>query len=357
MTLESGASPMGAVLHGAGDLRFEAVGQEPVGPHDLRISLGAAGICGSDQHYFRHGRMGPFTLKSPFALGHEMSGDIVEAGSEVTDFAVGERVVIDPALTCGRCRPCRMGRANLCRNVAFMGSASHDPHLSGGYRDSFVVDAARCIKVPSDAPHSLVAVTEPLSVAVHAVERAGTLLGRDVIIAGAGTIGTLLAATARAAGAARVCVSDPSAFRRDIALRMGATDVIDPTGQDGIDRIDAEGGAFDVGFEASGNPQAFYDTIRMIRRGGKAVLVGMIPTTDCRVPFNHMTTREIDLVSTFRQNGVFGRAARMLVDGVIDPTPILTGTFDLADVHDAFRASFDTQRHVKVLLTGRPQAA
>lgn len=357
MTCPVDNAPMGAMLHGAGDLRFEPVSVEPLGPRDLRIRLGAAGICGSDQHYFREGRMGPFTLKTPFALGHEMSGDVIEAGADVLDFATGDRVVVDPALTCGGCPECRAGRSNLCQRVRFMGSASHDPHLNGGYRETFVVEAARCVKVPANTPHRVIAVAEPLSVAVHAVERAGGLMGRDVLIAGAGTIGCLIAATARAAGAARICVSDPSEFRRSIALKMGATDVVDPTDRAAIEQIVASGGAFDVGFEGSGSTAAFHDVVRMVRRGGKAVLVGMIPTTECRVPFDHMTTREIDLLSTFRQNNVFARAARMLVDGTIDPEPILTGAFDLADVHDAFQASFDTEHHLKVMLLGQPHAA
>lgn len=343
---------MGAVLHGAEDLRYEALPMEQLQQGSVRIRLGAAGICGSDQHYFRHGRMGPFVLKTPFALGHEMSGDIIEVGANVTDFALGDRVVVDPALTCGHCPGCRAGRANLCSNVQFMGSASHTPHLHGGYRDSFAVSAIRCVKVPKTTPHNILAVTEPLSVAVHAVERAGPLLGRSVMIAGAGTIGNLIAATAHAAGAARICVSDPSAFRRSIALKMGATEVIDPKDTNAIDAIDDVGGVFDLGFEASGHTSALHDVIRVLRRGGRAILVGMIPTQNCTVPFNHMTTREIDLISTFRQNEVFARSAQMLVDGAVDPQPIVTGSFPLGDVDAAFAASFDTDTHLKVLLTG-----
>lgn len=352
MITDSENDPMGAVLYGAEDLRYQVMPWELLQPGTVRVRLGAAGICGSDQHYYRHGRMGPFVLKTPFVLGHEMSGEVIETGTDVSDFTSGDRIVIDPALTCGNCTGCRAGRANLCSNVQFMGSASHDPHLDGGYRDSFVVNTARCVKVPVSAPHEILAVSEPLSVAVHAVERAGPLLGRDVIIAGAGTIGTLIAASAKAAGAARICVSDPSAFRRSIALKMGATDVIDPTDATVINTIDTAGGNFDLAFEASGHPSAFVDVVRTIRRGGKAVLVGMIPTQECTVPFNHMTTREIDLISTFRQNGVFARSVRMLVDGIVDPHPILTGTFELADIQAAMQASFDTERHLKVLLIG-----
>ena len=350
--IQHSTTTMGAVLHGAEDLRYQSLPLEPLDPGAVRIELGAAGICGSDQHYFRHGRMGPFVLRTPFALGHEMCGDVIEVANEVKDLIPGDRVVVDPALTCGHCAGCRAGRVNLCANVKFMGSASHDPHLHGGYRDSFAVSASRCVKVPKNTSHNILAVTEPLSVAVHAVERAGPLLGRSVLITGGGTIGTLIAATAKAAGAARICISDPSEFRRGIAIKMGATDVIDTNETAVLDAMDAEGGEFDIGFEASGNASAFNDVIRVVQRGGKVVLVGMIPSQICAIPFNHMTTREIDLISTFRQNGVFTRSARMLVDGAVDPLPIITGSFDLADVETAFNASFDTERHLKVLLKG-----
>ena len=348
----STTTTMGAVLYGAEDLRYQSLPLEALEPDAVRIRLGAAGICGSDQHYFRHGRMGPFELKMPFALGHEMCGDVIEVGKEVVNLIPGDRVVVDPALTCGHCAGCRAGRANLCANVQFMGSASHDPHLHGGYRNSFTASAVRCIKVPVETSHDILAVTEPLSVAVHAVERAGPLLGRSVLITGGGTIGTLIAATARAAGAARICVSDPSAFRRSTAMKMGASEVINANETAVFDAMDAAGGEFDVSFEASGHTSAFNDVIRIIKCGGKVVLVGMISSQSCTVPFNHMTTREIDLISTFRQNGVFARSAYMLVDGVVDPRPILTGAFDLADVQTAFSVSFDTEQHLKVLLRG-----
>ena len=354
MTATSGTTGaiLGAVLHGPGDLRLEPVPREPLGPRSVRLRLGAAGICGSDQHYFRHARMGRFVLQAPFVLGHEMTGDVVEVGPEVSALAPGDRVVVDPALTCGRCEACRRGRANLCRHVRFMGSASHRPHLDGGFRDEFVVEEERCIGVPPTAPHAVLALSEPLSVALHAAARAGDLLGRAVLVTGAGTIGALVAACARAAGAARICVSDPSAERRDAAMRMGATETIDPAERDRIAEWDAAGGAFDVAFEASGNVSAFEDVVRSARFGGTVVLVGMIPAVECRVPFDIMTVREIDLISTFRQNGVFARAVSMLLRGAIDPRPIVSGTYPLPEVAAAFDASFDRDRSIKILLTG-----
>lgn len=343
----------GCVLHGANDLRYEEVPDEELTQDSVRVRLGAGGICGSDQHYFKQGRMGNFLLRHPLVLGHEMSGDVIAAGSAVTNVKVGDRIVVDPAKTCGRCHSCREGRQNLCENVEFMGSASRYPHLPGGFRDEFVVESVRCIKVSVTAPHELLVFTEPLSVALHAVQRAGSLFGKKVLVAGAGTIGTLISASAKAAGASEVVVTDLSASRRRIALDMGADRVLDPDGDaDAVKAWDADGGAFDVAFEATGSRPAFQDMVKSTRRGGKVVLVGMIPSSDCHVPFHHMTTREIDLVSTFRQNRVFDLAAQMLVSGAIDPRPILTARYPLAECLHAFDESFDREKNIKVVLLG-----
>lgn len=344
------------VLHGASDMRLESIAAEPLTDSSVRVRLGAAGICGSDQHYFTRGQMGAFAMREPFVLGHEMSGDVIELGAGVTDLALGDRVVIDPALNCGACPPCRSGRVNLCEDVRFMGSASRFPHLNGGFREQFVVERVRCLPVPAGSPHELIVFAEPLSVALHALRRAGNLFGARVMVAGAGTIGCLITAALRAAGAGRIYVSDPSPWRREVALRMGATSVLDPTDGTSVDLWDKAGGNFDAGFEASGHPGAFNDLVRSTTRGGKVVLVGMIPSSTCHVPFHLLTVREIDLVSTFRQNGVFQQAIDMLLGGAIDPTPILSAQFELDDFAAAFACSFERDKSLKVLLLGEPRA-
>ena len=338
------------VLYGPRDVRIEERAAESVESGSVRIRMGAAGICGSDQHYYEIGRVGSFALRQPIIPGHEMCGDIVEIGQDVTALRLGDRVVVDPALTCGRCDACRRGLANLCTNVQFMGSASCYPHVAGGFRSEFVVDARRCHVAPASVAHEVLVFAEPLSIALHAVQRAGPLLGRRILIAGAGTIGTLIAAVARAAGAGEIVVSDLSAQRRDIALKMGATRAFDPVaGADEIRDWDEAGGAFDFGFEATGSRLALPDLIRSISRGGKAILVGMIPSGDSELPFHHMSTREIDLVSTFRQNNVFRHAVDMLVNGSVDPSPILTAAFGLEAAPRAFEASLDRGVNIKVI--------
>lgn len=341
------------VLYGPRDVRIEERPGEPVRAHDVRIRLGAAGICGSDQHYFESGRVGSFVIRQPLIPGHEMCGDVTEVGESVASLKVGDRVVVDPAMTCDRCDACRRGLSNLCMNVEFMGSASCYPHIPGGFRTEFVVHGSRCHATPASVGHEVLVFAEPLSIALHAAQRAGSLLGKRILVAGAGTIGALIASVARAAGAEEIIVSDLSARRRQVALSMGATRVIDPVADaDHMRQWDEAGGVFDLGFEATGNRQALASIIRSVRRGGKAVLVGMLPSGDCDVPFHHMSTREIDLVSTFRQNNVFRQAVDMLVSGNVDPLPVLTSTFPLDAAHSAFEASLDREANIKVIFVG-----
>lgn len=334
-------------------MRYEHQPAEHLSETGVRVQLGAAGICGSDQHYFEYAQMGDFKIRDPLVLGHELSGDVIEVGQSVDDFTMGDRVVIDPAKTCGRCTPCKQGRANLCTDVEFMGSASRYPHIAGGFRDEFVVDSSRCILVPRETPHRLLVFAEPLSVALHAVQRAGSVLGKRVLVTGAGTIGALIAAAVKLAGAQEVVATDLNENRRNIVLQMGADSAFDPNKDaEVINKWALNDGVFDVAFEATGTQGGFQDVIRSTVRGGKSVLVGMIPTSECKVPFHILTTREIDLISTFRQNQVFGLAANLLVSGDINPLPILTSIYPLEDCQKAFAASFDRDLNIKVAFSG-----
>lgn len=338
------------VLYGPRDVRIEERQAEALGSGDVRVRMGAAGICGSDQHYYEIGRVGSFVLRQPLIPGHEMSGDILEVGTGVTGLKPGDRVVVDPSRICGHCDACRRGLANLCLNVQFMGSASCFPHIPGGFRAEFVVHQSRCHSAPASVAHQVLVFSEPLSIALHAAQRAGSLLGKRVLIAGAGTIGALIAAAAKAAGAGEILVSDLSARRREVVRSMGATRVFDPVAEaDEMRRWDEAGGTFDLGFEATGSQKALPGLIRSIRRGGKAILVGMLPSGECELPFHHMSTREIDLVSTFRQNNVFKQAVEMLVACAVDPSPILTSAFGLDAARSAFEASLDREANIKVI--------
>ena len=166
----------------------------------VRVRFAAGGICGSDLHYFRHARTGDFIVTSPLVLGHEMAGVVDEVGEGVHGLAPGAKVAVNPSRWCGHCPRCREGRANLCENIYFMGSASKTPHMQGGFASLFDVTPPQCVPVPDDAPLAAVALAEPLAVCLHAVARAGELAGRHALLIGAGPIGLLTMLAARRAG-------------------------------------------------------------------------------------------------------------------------------------------------------------
>src|SRR5690606_32884234 len=192
----------------------------------------------------------------PLILGHEVAGDVVEVGPAVARVRVGDRVAVDPSRPCWRCRACREGRPNLCARMSFYGSAAVFPHVQGAFRDELVCDESQCHVVPPATPHAIAAMAEPLAVCLHAIGRAGPLLGRRVLITGCGPIGALTCIAARAAGAAHVAATDVVDPPLRVALDVGADETINAArAPERIAAYEADQGWFDVAIEASGSPQ------------------------------------------------------------------------------------------------------
>src|SRR5215212_237083 len=206
--LEMSQTVLSATLFGAQDLRMVEAPLPPLARGMVRVRFRAGGICGSDMHYFRHGRTGDFVVESPLVLGHEIAGEIVELATDTTELTVGDRVAVNPSRWCGHCSFCREGRPNLCENIYFMGSASKKPHMQGGFATYFDAVPAQCVKVPDHIPLSAAALAEPLAVCLHAVGRAGHLSGKRGMVFGAGPIGLLTMLAARAGGLKEVAVID-----------------------------------------------------------------------------------------------------------------------------------------------------
>jgi len=191
-------------------------------PNGVLVRVRAAGICGSDLHYYFEGKNGDFVIREPLIPGHELAGEVEEIGAGVNRIRPGMRVAVHPGRNCGDCPACRAGRGNLCRNVFFMGSCSRFPHMQGGFADYVLVNESQCYPVARDLPFSTASFAEPLAVALHAVERAGSLLGRSVLVVGAGPIGLLVLLAARRAGAERICITDILDGPLTLAGRLGA---------------------------------------------------------------------------------------------------------------------------------------
>lgn len=341
-----------AVCHGKQDLRIEVLRDRPLSPNEVRARVAYGGICGSDMHYFYRGAVGDFSLREPLTLGHEVSGTVAETGSDVQDLEIGTKVALDPSRPCLTCAYCRQGRMNLCSDMYFLGSAGRYPHVQGGFAEHLILRRDQVIPVPDDADLLRLSCAEPLSVALHALGRAGNLVGKRVVVTGSGPIGLLIVRAAKYAGANEVVATDvedaPLAVARE---KMGANRTVNVRQEPaGLKQFEDNGGYFDVAFEASGSPAALASLFKIAARGGRIVQVGMLPMAPTHVPVNVLQAREIDLVGAFRANGEFRHAVELILSDKIDVAPILSGTYPLSDAVSAFELAGDRSKVVKVHL-------
>ncbi|MDR3440179.1 L-idonate 5-dehydrogenase [Telmatospirillum sp.] len=340
------------VIHGAGDLRLEDRTVSPLGRHEVQVRVRAGGICGSDLHYFSEGRVGDFVIREPLVPGHEISGEIANIGTDVSGLATGDRVAIHPGRSCGRCRPCREGRPNLCQAVFYMGSASKFPHMQGGFSEFVSVDESQCHKISADLDFSLLAFAEPLSVALHAATRAGNLMGKTVLITGAGPIGQLVLLAVKRGGAASVTMTDILDSSLAKGRDQGAETTINVRA--GIETLEesARGiGGFDVAFEVSGAPVALNSAIATVRPGGTIVQVGSLPAGPSPIHANKIMAKELDVRGAFRFGNVFADAVACLERKIIDVSPLLTAVVPMAQAVEAFKMAKDREHHQKVVIT------
>ncbi|WP_279481754.1 L-idonate 5-dehydrogenase [Aureimonas sp. SK2] len=341
-------SARAATIFSAEDLRVVDRDLGDLAPGLVRIRFGAGGICGSDMHYFRHGKTGDYVVREPLVLGHEISGIVEAVGAEVTGLQPGTRVAVNPFRPCGHCPRCREGRANLCENVFFMGSASKNPHMQGGFSSYFDTTPGQCVPVPDHVSIEAAALAEPLAVCLHAVKRAGDLTGRSVAIVGAGPIGLFTLLSARLKGAGHLTVIDMAAAPLAFATKLGADAVIDLSQDaDGFSRITPP----EVVFEVSGTPAGLSSAIQNVRRGGIVVQVGNLAAGPLPIPANSVMSKELDLRGSFRFDVEFAEAVGLISEGKVDVLQIVTARRPLTEAPDAFRLALDRSQSVKVVLT------
>lgn len=346
-------SAVAATLYGAEDLRMVESDLPPLAAGMVRISFGAGGICGSDMHYFRHGRTGDFVVRDPLVLGHEVAGEVVEVNASDALVAVGDRVAVNPSRWCGTCIRCREGRQNLCENIYFMGSASRYPHMQGGFASHFDAIPAQCVKLPPHMVMEAAALAEPLAVCLHAAARAGNLEGKRAVVFGAGPIGLLTIAAARLAGIAEAAAVDIAAAPLAFAQTFGADHIVDISrGTEALTYL-ANARAFDVAFEASGSAAGLAAAIATVRRGGTVVQIGNLPGGDIPVPANAVMSKEIDLRGTFRFGAEFAEAVQLIADGRVDVLSLITARVPLGEAPAALRLALDRSRSMKVILTAK----
>lgn len=341
---------LAVVLHAAHDLRVQDVpASDALAPDEVEVRVGAGGICGSDLHYYHDGGFGTVRLREPMILGHEIAGTIAAVGSGVATLRPGDKVAVDPSRSCGRCRYCAEGLANQCLDMRFFGSAMRFPHVQGGFRQRLMVDERQCVAVPPDLPLAHAAFAEPLAVCLHAIHRAGPLVGKRVLVTGAGPIGVLTLLAARDAGASEVVITDVADAPLALAERIGADAAINVAKTpDAMARFTPDKGFFDVMFEASGNPAALRQGIECVRPRGIVVLIGV--GGEARLMLNVLVAKEVELRGTFRFDREFSQAVAAIASGRIDPAPLLTETVPVRDASRAFELASDRTRAMKVQL-------
>jgi L-iditol 2-dehydrogenase len=314
-----------ARLQARGDLR---VGEEPepaAGAGMSLVRVTAVGICGSDLHWWDEGAIGDATLAHPLVLGHEGAGVIAEGSRR------GERVAIDPAITCGTCRACRDGYANLCYRIRFAGHGETD----GMMREVMAWPAELLHPLPDTVTDADGALLEPLGVAVHSVDLGHLSFGGTASVVGCGPIGLLLISVLKAAGASSVLAVEPLAHRREAASRYGADLVADPGSASGVLR-DLVGVGVDVAFEAAGTDQAVRLALESVRPGGRVVLAG-IPSDDA-IRFQASVARRkgLTIAMVRRMNHVYPRAISLAARGVVDLGALVSRRAGLGSAAEAF---------------------
>ena len=303
-----------------------------VGHNDVLIKVRQSAICGTDIHIYQWDDWSKNTIQVPTTIGHEFCGEIVECGSEVRGYTVGDRVSAEGHITCGVCRNCRAGRRHLCMNTSGIGV-----NRNGAFAEFVSVPAFNVFKLPDSIRDDMAAILDPLGNAAHTA-LSFDLVGEDVLITGAGPIGVMAVAIARYAGARHVVVTDVNDYRLDLARQMGATRALNVTSES-IDQTMAELGmeeGFDVGMEMSGSPSAFRDMLRTMHHGGKIALLG-IPSEEMSIDWTEVIFKGLVL------KGIYGREmfetwykmSSMLLSG-LNIEPIITHHFAIDDFQIAF---------------------
>jgi D-xylulose reductase len=306
--------------------------EEVLGPRDVRIKLHTVGICGSDVHYYTHGKIGPFVVNEPMILGHEASGTVIETGAAVSTLKVGDRVCMEPGIPDPNSRATRLGMYNIDPAVRFWAT----PPVHGILRPTCVHPEAFTFKIPDNVSFAEAAMVEPLAVGVHAATKARIRPGDNAVVLGAGPIGLVTALAALAAGCARVYVTDLAAKKLEIAGSLSRAIIpVNAKSENLVDIVkrDTDGWGVDVVFEATGSPVAARSVFEPLAPGGCVVMIGGQPDP-IQYDAGAAMVREARVENIFRYAHVFPRCVGMLSSGAIDVKPLITRTFDFdASVH------------------------
>ncbi|ATY66616.1 xylitol dehydrogenase [Cordyceps militaris] len=321
--------------------------------HQVLVAVNYTGICGSDVHYWEHGRIGHFVVEEPMVLGHESAGTVVEVGSAVKTLVPGDKVALEPGYPCRRCNDCLAGRYNLCPDMVFAATPPYDGTLTGFW----VAPSDFCYKLPTNVSLQEGALIEPLAVAVHIVQQARVRPGATVVVMGAGPVGLLCAAVARSFGAIKVVSVDIIQSKLDFAIELAATHTyrfqrISPEENANalLEQCNIGKGA-DVVIDASGAEPCIQTSLHIVKMGGTYVQGGM-GKADITFPIMALCQKEVTVRGSFRYGpGDYQLAIELVANGSVDIKKLITGVVGFTQAEDAFKKVKEGQV-IKILIAG-----
>ncbi len=338
-----------AVMNKTFDIEIKELPVPEIAEDEVLIKVMAVGICGSDIHYYEHGKIGPYVVEKPIILGHECAGFVVEKGDRVTDLEIGDRVAIEPGVTCGKCKHCKAGRYNLCPKVEFLAT----PPIDGAFVQYFKHRQDFVYKIPDHLSFEEGAFNEPFSVGIHAANRTKLEPGSTVAIMGMGPVGLTAVAAVKAFGAKEVIVTDLAPIRLEAAKKMGADHVINVLEENPDDRIQelTNGEGVDVAFETAGNPKALQSALASVKRGGKMAIIGLPPQSDIAMNVPAIADNEIDISGIFRYVNTYPKGIDFLSSKIANMHDLITDRFELKDTQEAMeKARTNKEESIKIMV-------
>jgi L-iditol 2-dehydrogenase len=331
-----------AVWYGGKDIRIEDLPTPKIKDDEVLVRVKAVSICGSDLHAY----MGTSKRRiPPLVMGHEFSGEIVKLGRTVKGLKEGERVVLEPVLSCGKCALCQRGRSNICENIRLVGL-----HLSGAFSEYVPIPASKCHTLPDAVSFEEASLVEPLAVAVHAVNFASLEKDEDIGILGSGAVGLMTLQVVNNIGAEKLFAIDTLEYRLDLAKKLGATTTINAKKEDPVKEVLAYGGANTV-FEAVGHQKTVQQALSMVKKGGKVVIIGMLEAT-MELGMLDVTVKEIEIKGSYGYtSNDFKQALTLIAKGKVEVKPLITHVLSLHDIVKGFDIlSQGAENVIKVVL-------
>ncbi len=347
-----------AVMRKTFEIEMEERPVPEISGDEVLVKVMAVGICGSDIHYYEHGRIGPYVVEKPIILGHECAGIVVEVGERVEGLKPGDRVAIEPGITCGVCRFCKSGRYNLCPHVQFLAT----PPVDGAFVQYIKHRADFLYRIPDSLSFEAAALNEPLSVGIHAANRAQLKAGETVAIIGMGPVGLMAVVAAKAYGASKIFVSDLEPNRLKAARELGATHAIlarDVDVAKEIRRLNDNRGV-DVAFETAGHPIALKTAMSVLDRGGRLSIVGLPPQDEIALNIPAIADNEIDIYGIFRYANTYPKGISILSSGLSNVDVMITDRYPLEQTKEAMeRARTNKSGSLKVVVypNGLPESS